>query len=649
MTTTTIVQQVTPEHEEEIHNTNNNMVVSTWSLDDIENELKSREEEINLRATQNFVVPEIGWRYVLIPNVQQRDASGYPINFDPPQLQKQVRTRRDRFFNNCRTIRARAISLGVQLRPSFDINQNEMTIVGRISRLIRIWKNMYDQFKTWMDNFCVYNYPTNADYIDPMPEFDDKKSAYQELLLFLLDEAFKDGYRRYKDHCCLQIANTRAWRPVKEIKDFVYDATQKETQYEMWKNLTSKGGCVADVIRHLSNCKDHQFPEISKNRHVWSFSNGLLVGKNWDEELKQHTIKFYDYKSQEFANLDPTIVSSKYFDLPFDPYADLADWYDIPTPYMQKILDYQNLEEDVCRWMYVFCGRLCFDVNELDGWQVIPFIKGIAQSGKSTIITKVCKKFYELEDVKILSNNVEKKFGLDSIHDGFMFISPEVKGDLQLEQAEFQSLVSGEDMSVARKFKNAVSLQWKTPGMLGGNEVPNWKDNSGSVLRRVVPWNFTRQVVDADPHLEHKLELEIPAIMAKCLRAYLDYVAKYSDKNIWNVLPRYFKTIQNQVAMVTSALSHFLASEKVRFGKDLFCPQKLFVSMFNQHCTENFLGKHKFNQDFYAGPFSAFDVEVRTEGRTYNEKMYSAQPFIFGVDIVSDVDMVDANNIIDAY
>ena len=107
-----------------------------------------------------------------------------------------------------------------------------MTIVGRISRLIRIWKNMYDQFKSWLDNFGIYNFPTNAEYIEPMPEFDDKKSAYQELLLFLLDQAYKEGYRRYKDHCCLQIGNTRAWRPVKEIKDFVYDATQKETRSE---------------------------------------------------------------------------------------------------------------------------------------------------------------------------------------------------------------------------------------------------------------------------------------------------------------------------------------------------------------------------------------------------------------------------------
>jgi hypothetical protein len=119
-----------------------------------------------------------------------------------------------------------------------------------------------------------------------------------------------------------------------------------------------------------------------------------------------------------------------------------------------------------------------------------------------------------------------------------MFISPEVKGDLQLEQAEFQSLVSGEDVSVARKFDTALTIQWKTPGILGGNEVPNWKDNPGSILRRLVTINFGRQIADdqADPHLERKLEAEIPAILCKCLRAYLDYAHKYSDKDIWTQL-----------------------------------------------------------------------------------------------------------------
>jgi phage/plasmid-associated DNA primase len=195
-------------------------------------------------------------------------------------------------------------------------------------------------------------------------------------------------------------------------------------------------------------------------------------------------------------------------------------------------------------------GRLCFDVGELDGWQVIPFFKGIARSGKSTLITKVFKKFYENEEVGTLSNNIEKKFGLSAIKDAFMFIAPEVKGDLALEQAEFQSMVSGEDVSVAVKNKTAVSIEWNVPGVLGGNEVPNWKDNSGSVLRRILPWNFSKQVRDADPQLDEKLNRELPIILLKCVKAYLDYSNKYRDKDIWNVVPEYFKKIQKQVAMV---------------------------------------------------------------------------------------------------
>jgi len=80
-------------------------------------------------------------------------------------------------------------------------------------------------------------------------------------------------------------------------------------------------------------------------------------------------------------------------------------------------------------------------------------------------------KFYNADDVRTLSNNVEKKFGLSSIYDAFMFIAPEVKGDLQLEQAEFQSVVSGEDVSFAVKHEKAKSFEWKTLGVLGGNDA----------------------------------------------------------------------------------------------------------------------------------------------------------------------------------
>jgi hypothetical protein len=194
-------------------------------------------------------------------------------------------------------------------------------------------------------------------------------------------------------------------------------------------------------------------------------------------------------------------------------------------------------------------------------------------------------------------------------------------------------MVSGEDVSIARKNDKALSMTWNVPGILAGNEVPSYRDNSGSVLRRLVTWNFARQVAQPDPQLELKLDEEIPTILCKCIRAYLDYSNKYSNKDIWNVLPAYFKNVQAQVATVTNPLQHFLASDKLMYGQDKSIPQKVFVQIYNQHCQENVLGRCKFNEDIYAGPFSSREIEVRTESITYRGKAYANQKIIFGMDV----------------
>ena len=622
--------------------------VRSFTAVEVEKQILDFEDSLNIKDGRGNKAAPLQTSFQLFFHADDLDTNGYPKNNVDME---DVRHQKKRFANFLTALYHRAEELNIRTKASTDINSDEMTLNRR---LIRITKMVESAYQMVLSQVQIYESVTNSDLVQKViPEdavyrgnpidLDDAEntnSPYQNLLLYLLNQAYADNLCRYADNCCEQIKTpdgyfTKAWKPVMEIKDFVYAVTQKEDNYEMWRNLTSKGSIVADVIRHLSNCKDFQFPEIKKNRNVWSFRNGIFNGRVEAEDGSVST-KFYTYRSEEFKTLEPTMVSSKYFDQEFDHYDDLNDWYDIPTPHMQSVMDYQRFPEDVSRWLYIFCGRLCYEVNDLDSWQVIPFLKGIARSGKSTIITKVCKKFYEGQDVKTLSNNIERKFGLESIHQGFMFISPEVKGDLALEQAEFQSLVSGEDMSIARKCKSAVSLTWNVPGILAGNEVPNWKDNSGSVLRRLLTWNFGRQVMEADPKLDDKLEIEIPAILCKCVKAYLEASRKYNAQDIWNVVPQYFKTVQTQVAMITNTLQHFLASEKVRYGKDLCCPQKLFVHVFNQHCQENNLGKPKFNPDFYAGPFSSREIEVRTETRMYKEKSYAAQPFIFGMDIVQE-------------
>ena len=576
----------------------------------------------------------------------QLDASGLPVELDIECVCEKHR-RTQTFLGQ---MYHRAKSLEISDDDSEDINGNEFKVSNRINRLIDMSDDAYESVFRYARQFERINHPT---YVPINPEADHTRfrkntldteniTPYQNLLLALLRNTYEMNYRRYKGHCCSQIKTiegcyTKAWKAIMPISEFVYDIAQKETNGDVWKDLTQKASNARDATNHLTNCKDMQFPEIKKNRNYWSFSNGVFAGKLINSKDGSYFCKFFPYESNDFRCLDPCVVSSKFFDKPFNKdFLDIPDWYDIPTPHFQSILDYQKFDEDVSKWMYVLGGRLCFDVGELDGWQVIPFLKGVAMSGKSTIITKVFKKFYESEDVRTLSNNVERKFGLSSIYDGFMFIAPEVKGDMCLEQAEFQSLVSGEDISLARKYEKAKSVEWTTPGILGGNEVPNWKDNSGSVLRRIVAFNFSKKVSVADPHLDEKLSKELPTIMMKCIRAYLDYSQMYSDQDIWNVLPKYFKTIQTQVAMVTNTLQNFLASEKVKIDKNAYCPQKVFVQIFNQHCQENNLGKQKFNPDFYMGPFSSKDIEVRNETVFYKERNYNNHPIIFGVDVVDE-------------
>jgi len=526
----------------------------------------------------------------------------------------------------------------------------ELSLGERVNRLIKHVSRAFSLVHTHaMIDSSILDPRAAPERFDADPEYFratpitskmlDEMSPFQRGICACLHELSLRGWKRYKGACCHQLVVdghfTRAWSRVKEIKEFVSEMADKDSHYERWRDLTTKGSTFNEVARHLEVCTDHQFPEIKKNRQCWSFKNGMFCGKVWKEDLQRYVAEFLPYESREFQMLDPSVVAAKYFEKEFVDHTQEKDWYEIPTKHMQSILDYQGFNEDVCRWTYVMIGRLAYEIGEVgENWQIIPFFKGVARSGKSTLVTRVCKAIFETEDVRTLSNNIETKFGLSSIYDGFMFLAPEIKGNIQLEQAEFQSIVSGEDVSLAVKHEKAKSIVWKVPGVLAGNQIPDWRDNAGSILRRILPWNFGRQVKDADPHLDRKLDEEFPLILQKCVLGYLDYVDKFADKDIWNCVPRYFKTIQEDLAKNVSTLLHFMTSSDVKYNANLCIPMSEFIALFSQHCKFHNLPRSTFNKDFYAGPFSQRDVTVR-EGHTgsWGGKMYVNKPFIFGLNV----------------
>ena len=461
--------------------------------------------------------------------------------------------------------------------------------------------------------------------IDP-----EVNNCYQNLILYLLSCLAERGWRRQVDQCMERIYtedgfDTHAWKPVMDIQDFVYSRTQKDVNFQQWFNLTSNPSNSRNAIKYLMEVRDLHFIEVEKDRKLFSFVNGIYETGIWDKENEKWFDRWYPHEkkknNEHFVSSDlcPKRSACKYFDSVFDPKTEFEDWYDIPTPQFQKILDYQKFPEDVCRWMYILlCGRLLHAVGDLDEWQVMPFLKGKAKTGKSTILTKVCKQFFHPLDVGVLSNNCEKKFGLSALKDKLLFIAPEIKGNIGLEQCDFQTIISGEDTSVAEKFKTAASVKWDVPGAMAGNEAPGYSDNAGSIARRLIVFLFPLKVKRGDTQLGKKLEQEIPLLILKGNRAYLEAVNKYGKKDIWasGVLPTYFKETQQDMSEQTNSLIHFLGSDRVRYGENLYCRQKVFVQFYNEHVRENSLPKHTWKRDFYEGPLEDKDVEIVKESRS---------------------------------
>jgi hypothetical protein len=193
-------------------------------------------------------------------------------------------------------------------------------------------------------------------------------------------------------------------------------------------------------------------------------------------------------------------------------------------------------------WIYIFLGRMLHELGKYDSWQIICFFKGVGGSGKSSI-AHIVKNFFAPSDVGVLSNNAEAKFGLSALMTKLIYICFEIKKSTSIDQSEFQSMVSGEAVSVAIKNQTARTVQWKLPGMLCGNEIPSWVDSQGSIARRLMIVNFRYTISNKDSRpdlLQEILKTEMAALIVKCNTAYRYAAARHAKEDIWKVLPKYF-------------------------------------------------------------------------------------------------------------
>lgn len=464
----------------------------------------------------------------------------------------------------------------------------------------------------------------------------DDVSTFQELLLFLLDSAMEKGYRKQDGFLYEPIVidgrNMHSYRQVYEVKDFVYSKLRKEVSWQNWVNATQNMKNISSAVEYLTNCHDTQLPNLIKQRGTFAFTNGVYISSE---------DRFHCFETEE-CPLTDDVVACKFFEHPFDN-TEYDDWFDIPTPHLDSVMNHQQWPKEVQKWLFCLIGRVLYRVNEIDSWQICPFFVGLAGTGKSLLVLKVIKQFFESVDVGILSNNIERKFGISAFYDKMLVCAPEIRNDLAIEQAEFQSMVSGEEVSVAVKHQKAFMQEWNVPLVLAGNEVPGWADSGGSIQRRLVVFEFKQPVKDGDMKLAEKLYREMPNIVRKANKAYRYFSDLYADKNIWTILPDYFIDTRETIARSTNFIESFLASEHVVRGEEYITPFTDFKSALKEYSSANGLQMKQLTSEAFRSPFAKYRVTILPQQTLeYNGRNVNTI-FVRGVGIKSAIQEALAN------
>jgi hypothetical protein len=412
---------------------------------------------------------------------------------------------------------------------------------------------------------------------------------------------------------------TYSYEPHMQFEQFIYQSvTPKEMYPEQWCWLQGKGyNSATSAAKFLMNTYDSQIPFIEKNRHYHSWLNGVYY-------LPEDKFFSYDNAADQRALTEALCTGMnrtctvKFHNQVFDE--DLyrstmensgGDWYSLPTPKFQGMLDYQGLDEETCRWIYVLLARLFYGVGELENWQAQPFWKGVAGSGKSTILNFL-QGCFEKIDVGVLGNDSQRGFSVEGLIDKLVYMVYDCDQNFQLDQMLWQSMVVGEDCVINRKYKTALVLLWTSPGILVGNVTPNWQNNGDSVARRVVLIDFGKVVKSdkSDPHLKEKLVAERPAFMKKCNLALHQYVALYGEKDIWDVIGPYFIEQKKKLRSKTNVLSAFLESGEVVVKDGLYMRWEEFIEEYANYCKKYRKEIKELVHDYYTATFQHMGIEV---------------------------------------
>lgn len=296
------------------------------------------------------------------------------------------------------TLNQTLLSLGNELRKRGLMNDKaEFPTLAKFNNLLervhyaRYMVNHYDQCKRTETQ--GYDYSMNMD--QTMFKFTalvyEDMRPFQKLIYKFFDFFSQHSYRKNDNHVYEQITNphaTHAWVKKCTILELINKECGMIDNLGNWYILTTQKDMDKQLQDYFMRSNDSRFPDLKKNRHVFSFKNGIYfanqteaLGVSTKTDKDELDDLFLEYDSDAFSSLATNVTACKYFDIDFET----KPFDELETPILDSIYKYQGLSDDVIEINKMFLGRMLYNVGQLENWQVIHMLLGAGGTGKSTI------------------------------------------------------------------------------------------------------------------------------------------------------------------------------------------------------------------------------------------------------------------------
>lgn len=489
--------------------------------------------------------------------------------------------------------------------------------------------------------------------ISPIFSYDaNSDQEQQKLLQYYFEIAHQQGLRKFENALYKPKMNEAGqylycFEYNCDISDFIWTSIGTAEENPHFYNLLTRRGVSTKFLENaILNTQTRYLPFLRRNPNVHAFQNGLY-------HMEHDKFYYFDPPSQSKYGVgglhaSKDIVALKYHDQLFDEegmshdmqasgldpaYAFMA----IKIPPIHQIFNTQGFNPAEKQIILGLLGRMLYPIGSMDNWAVFPYFLGLAGTGKSTLL-RLLQLLFEKKDVGIMSNTSQRTFALDGFVDKKLFLGLDIDEHFTLDQATFQSMVCGEEVSIIRKNKIPLIVEWTIPGGFAGNKLPSWTDNGGSLSRRLVIIEYLTKPQRVDPNLKDRCEQQLDRFLKLINCSYRFLVAHYANRSLDSILPKKFLEAKQRALTELNSLQSFIQTSCVLNNVHDVEPYHIslteFRSAYRKYCRENHVKSDTFSNVILQGTLPKFGIRKVVPTAEIEDVHGYSVPYFLGVKLV---------------